>query len=169
MFDRAYFANGLPGGTYYLKLHRDPQGNFPEELYKDQPCNGCAVTSGRPVTVALGESRAGIDFSALPSQAIMGMVRSGGAPASGAMVEIYTASDEKLGSTTTAADGTYSLVGLNPGAFYLRTVNTTGFVDEVYQNQPCPNCDALQGTAVTVTAGADTTAVDFNLGPGSTV
>ncbi|MEP6593726.1 MAG: hypothetical protein ABJC51_08530, partial [Acidobacteriota bacterium] len=95
----SYSANGLPAGTYYLKLRRDPQGTFPEQLYQDQPCSGCAVTSGTPVTVALGEARTGIDFSALPSQAIRGRVRTGGASASGAMVEIYTASDEKLGST----------------------------------------------------------------------
>ena len=168
-FGSAYFANGLPSGSYFLKLLRDPQGKFPEELYKDQPCNGCAVTSGTPVTVVLGETRNGIDFSGLPSQAIKGTVRTGGSPAAQVTVEIFTPTDARLGSTTTAADGTYTLAGLNPGALYLRTVNTAGFVDAVYQNQSCPNCDALQGTAVTVTAGADTTGVDFDLVLGSTL
>lgn len=169
-----YFANGLPSGTYFILLNREPNGKFPATLYKDQPCDGCAVTSGTPVTVSLGETRSGIDFTLLPSRAISGTVRSGGTVLAGVTVEVFAPNGARAGSAISASDGTYtalpmsstSFTALNPGTFYLRTLGTAGYVDEVYDNQPCPACDPLRGTPVAVTATADTTGIDFDLSTG---
>jgi putative Ig domain-containing protein/carboxypeptidase family protein len=168
-FGTRYFADGLPAGSYFVKLLRDSRGAYPETLYKDQPCNGCAVTSGTPVTVSLGETKDGIDFVQLPNSAIRGTVRSGGAPLSQVSVEVFTSAGAQLGTTATASDGTYAFPGLNPGTFYLRTIDTVGYVDVLYPNQPCPGCDPLQGGAVTVASGADTTGADFNVAQGVSV
>ena len=161
-----YFANGLPSGTYFILLNRDPQGNFPSTLYKDQPCDGCAVTSGTPVTVTLGETKSGIDFTLMPSRAIKGTVRSGGTALAGVTVEVFGPNGARIGSVTTASDGSYTFAALNPGTFYLRTLGTAGYVDEIHGNQQCPSCDPLRGTPVTVTATADTTGIDFDLSTG---
>ena len=168
-FGSSYFAGGLPAGTYFLKMRRDSSGKFPEALYKDMPCEGCAVTSGTPMTVGPGETKTGIDFIAPPKRAIRGTVRASGLTLAGVTVEAYGHNAALAGSVTTAADGTYTIDGLNPGAYYLRTVNAQGYVDELHDNVACPGCDPVAGSAVTVPAGADVTGIDFDLAPGTVV
>ncbi|MGB5599017.1 MAG: SdrD B-like domain-containing protein, partial [Thiothrix litoralis] len=49
----------------------------------------------------------------------------GTAGVNGARVEVYNATGNFLSSTTTAADGTYTLNGLSSGNYYVRVVNDT--------------------------------------------
>ena len=63
----------------------------------------------------------------------------------------------------TAASGVYTAQGLVTGRYYLRTSNGLGYVDMLYQNQLCVNCNALLGTLVSAAVGATTGNIDFAL------
>lgn len=169
-----YFANGLPAGTYFLKMRRDGftaagPGRFPAVLYKDAPCNGCAVTSGTPVVAALGEERTGIDFIELADRAIRGTVRSGGAGVAGVTVQIFSPNGKLAASALTASDGAYAVAGLNPGSYFAATSNNSGLVDAIYPAHQCPGCEPIIGTPIAVTSLADTTGIDFDLAQGGEV
>ena len=158
-----FTAAGLPGGVYFLKLNRDLLGRFASVLYKDQPCEGCAVTFGTPIVVTDGEQKTGIDFPLPPGRAITGTVRSGGTPLSTITVEVFEHNGNLIGSAVSAADGVYTVPGLNPGTYYARTSNQRGFADELYSEIECGGCNPVLGTAIVVAAGADTTGIDFSL------
>jgi hypothetical protein len=170
----SYSVFGLPAGSYYLVLHALPF-SVPDILYKDIPCDGCAVTSGTPVTVGAGEQKTGIDFVVVGGRAISGSVRSDGSasppnqPLSTITVEAFAPNGAAMASAVSRADGSYRLDNLPPGTYYLRTTNLRGFEDELFDDIECSGCDSLLGTAVTVAAGADTTNVDFVLGQAQTV
>lgn len=166
---QTYFANGLPAGTYFLKMGRDNQGKFPAVLYKDSACNGCAVTAGTPVVVTLGEARDGINFIELADRAIRGTVRSGGTALQDVTVQVYSPNGELAAASITAADGTYSVPGLNAGTYYAVTLNSSGFVDAIYPAIQCPGCDPLSGTAIVVQSTGDTAGIDFDLTQGGTL
>lgn len=70
----------------------------------------------------------------------------------------------------TGSDGSYAYTGLAPGTYYLRTINSGGYIDELYPNIMCraEDCDPVTGTPVTVSAGA-TAVVDFALDRGGSI
>jgi hypothetical protein len=56
----------------------------------------------------------------------------------------------------TNADGEYTVKGLSPGTYYLRTVNETGYIDELHDDVLCINCNVrTAGTALTVAEGTE--------------
>ena len=71
------------------------------------------------------------------------------------------------------AGGAFSLA-LAAGSYFVRTANTAGFVDRLFKtggNIDCAGgtCAVTAGTAVTVTAGATTSGINFPLNPGGTI
>ncbi len=61
-----YHLGGLRAGTYYARTSAGPSGpTYVDELYHDRRCtiSSCPVTSGTPITVSLGVTTTGIDFS----------------------------------------------------------------------------------------------------------
>lgn len=170
-----YIADGLPGGTYYLLAHRALDNSAPETLYQNLPCDGCAVTSGTPVTVALGDNKTGINFGTPASGTISGTVRSNGSAnppntaQSGVTVSVYAPNDTLVTTATTASDGTYSVAALAPGTYFLTTSNVQGFVDQIYGTISCAGCNPTTGIAVSVSAGSTTSGIDFSLPPGTIV
>jgi hypothetical protein len=175
VFRLTYRADALPAGTYYLLGHRAADGSAPETLYQNVPCDGCAVTSGTPVTVAFGESKTGIDFGRPAFGGISGTVQSDGsanppnAPLSGVTVAVYASNGTALTGATTASDGTYSIAALAPGTYYVATRNQAGYVDGIYAGIACGGCDPTTGTPVTVTATTTTAGIDFSLAQGTAV
>jgi hypothetical protein len=171
-FGPGYVAEGLPAGTYFLLAHRAGDGSAPDTLYPNIPCDGCAVTSGTPVTVALGETKTGIDFGNPTFGGISGTVRSDGSatPPSAALSGVTVTADALNGTwvttATTATDGTYSIAALAPGPYFLNTSNEQGIVDQRHDNVPCAGCTPTTGSAVTVTAGVTTAGIDFHCRPG---
>ena len=64
----------------------------------------------------------------------------------------------------TNASGVYSAFGLAAGNHFVRTSNTFGFLDQLYNGFPCvPGCTVTAGTPVAVTGGATTSAINFGL------
>ena len=96
-----------------------------------------------------------------------------GAPLADVSVRVYNASGSSVGSNvTTNASGVYTTsTGLPAGTYYVRTTNSLGYIDELYDNLPCPggSCSVTSGTGVSVTAGATTGGINFGLAVGGRI
>ena len=70
-----------------------------------------------------------------------------------------------VASTTTDAQGEYSVSGLPSGTYYVRTQNDLGYVDEIYDGLPASPAllQHERRDSVTVTSGTPTTGIDFAL------
>ena len=94
-----------------------------------------------------------------------------GAPLSNVMLRFLTASGAYAGVTYSDASGAYALGGLAAGTYLVRTYNAFPYLDEVYDDLPCPggSCSPVLGTGVTVAASATTRGIDFGLALGGTI
>jgi hypothetical protein len=163
----------LTTGTYYVRT--DNFAGLINELYDDVPCPGsCTVTDGTPVAVTTGLTTSGIDFVLDPGGLISGTLTDN-ASALGigyADVDIYDTSGSYQTYGYTDASGSYTtFAGLPTGTYYARTYNWDGYVDELYDDIPCPggSCDETTGDPIAVTVGATTSGIDFGLDAGGRV
>ena len=64
----------------------------------------------------------------------------------------------------TTVDGTYRIDNLEPGRYWLRTYDRTGWVNEIWPGAPCPflTCMPIEGLPITVTDAATVAGIDFN-------
>ncbi len=157
---------GLPTGTYYA--HTWNSQGYVDELYNDIACpaGSCSVTSGTPISVTSPLTTAGIDFALTQGGRISGTATDGssGLPIAGVSVRIYNSSGTHL--TTANSYGVYATwMGLPTGTYYAATFNSLGYVDELFDNIPCPGgfCKVTSGTPVAVTLGATTGGIGFEL------
>ena len=157
-----YVTNGLPVGTYYLKIVNAP-GYIPE-LYDSIVCLGCSALTGTPVSVTAGNTTPGIDFSLEPGGTISGTITSNatGLGIANVYLELFNASGVKVANTPNSnASGQYTYGGLPAGTYYARSRAGTAYTNEVYDNLPIWT-PTLSGAPITVTVGATAT-VDFGL------
>ena len=170
----AYSRTLLQGGTYYLKT-----GNslgYIDEVYNDLPCIAgvCpAITAGSGVTVAAGATASGVNFALAHGSSISGTVVAKGSesPLQGVLVHIFNSSGAPVATAGTDASGVYTKSSLTAGTYYVRTANTMGYVDELYNNISCEGgaCVATSGSPVVLAAGNPTNGIDFALVPGGTI
>ena len=165
---------GLTTGTYFARTFVPSTLNYIDELYDDFPCvPGCTITAGTAIGVTLGSAHGGVNFALSPGGIIAGTVtnQNTSAALSGLSVQIYTSTGAFAKGTSTTGTGSYSVGGLPTGSYFARTaVNATQFyVDEVYNNIACFNCNGTAGTPIAVTAGLTHGAIDFALAPGGTI
>jgi len=126
--------------------------------------NKFSVATGDPVTVSAGQTSIGIDLALPLLGAIIGHVRNvaDNSAIQGAIVDVYDyAANTFITSTTTAADGSYTVSNLNPLQAYRARARLTNFGLVFFNNQP----SAGTADVVTVPAGSNAT-VDFALGTG---
>jgi hypothetical protein len=163
---------GLPAGTYFARTTNS--SGYVNELYGGAPCvGGCVVTSGTPIAVVGTATTTGIDFALARGGRLGGTVTSAatGLPASGVAVRVDDATGAFVTSVTTDFTGRYlTRDGLPTGGYRARTVNTVGFVDQLYNGLPCVGtCNTSAGTSIAVTAGAITSGIDFALSAGGRI
>lgn len=163
-----YAYGGLAAGTYYV---RTESTHYFDELYDGIACpqRVCTPTSGTPVTV--NGSPVTVNFGLSAGGAIAGVVRVAGTlqPVATGLVRIYNASGTSLGVAFPDNAGAYRCGGLAAGSYYART-ESTGKVDELWNDVPCPQtqCTPTAGTPIIVPASG-TTAVDFVLAAGDVI
>jgi len=163
-----FFASGqCPGGT---------PANFEGQWYNNKLTAGTADS----VTVTAGTTVAGISAALNASGSFSGTVTAavGGAPLSGICVAAYLpfasgVAPQLIASTSTAADGTYTLPGAPVGNIDVKFYSTgfcpggaaSNYAMQWYNNQP------LQGTAnpITITSGATTPNINAALIAGGTI
>jgi hypothetical protein len=165
---------GLPTGTYFARTFTSP--GFVDQLYNGITCVGgyCRVTAGTPISITTGSATGNIDFALAPGGRISGMVTTAGsgAPLFGVAVRIYNSSGDFVGTGFSDASGAYSTSsGLPTGTYHARTFNSSGFIEELYDDITCAggSCSRTAGTPISVTAGSTTGHINFALTPGGSI
>lgn len=165
--------DGLPPGTYYLRTFNG--SGYVNELYDGLACAPtCTVSLGTPLTVAGPGTTSGINFDLAPGGRMTGLVVDAVtlAPQGGVSVNVVNATGAVFASGFTNANGRYTTdAGLPTGAYYLRTANSRGLINEVHGDIACNGslCPNGVGTLVAVTAGAPPVTVDLDLAPGARI
>jgi hypothetical protein len=156
----AYALTGLASGTYYLLFDPDSgeAESYQQEYYNDQ----ASLATATGVNVAAPATTGGVNASVVRGGSITGRVTVEGTGASyeGASVYAYVSTSDLRESTSSDADGHYTLAGLSTGAyrvrFYDSFIFTTGCVQisrsisEYYNGQA--SYDAADPVAVTAPA-----------------
>ena len=82
-------------------------------------------------------------------------------------MQVYTEAGASAGTVSPDASGNYLTSALHAGRYYIRTHDSAGFIDEVYDNLPCSQlCSVTAGTPIDVVAGAITSGRNFALTQG---
>ncbi len=166
-----YQLAGLPKGRYFVStlfLYRleSPRPNYVDEVFPDIPCPLLFCDFSNPLSVAAATTVTGVDLTLVPGAKIQGTVTESatGSPIAGVLVSaLYDGWRVERGSTDAA--GHYEIVGLPAGRYRVRTSNARGFVDELYDDIPCPreSCPLLPGPSVYLGVGSSVSGVDFGL------
>ena len=171
----AAITTGLPPGIYYAAA-RDMSYSLIDGVWENIDCaTGCEVVSGTPITITAGASVTNISFALTSGRRIRGWVTDAdsGAGLPRVTVQLFTATGRSILPSTTflngASAGSYVTPALAPGTYYLRTSNTSGYLDESYGDISCPagSCDPTLGTPVIVTADGDVSGINFVLARGA--
>jgi hypothetical protein len=170
--DSGEYSIGLPVGTYYARTTNEL--GFIDELYDDIPCPGgsCSLALGKPIVVT-PYATTSISFVLMPGGRVSGRVTAEGSgdPVAGADVILDDVTGNPVAYGLTDSTGAYETSGVPTGTYYARSRNPAGYIDERYDNVPCPDgsCPAASGTAIPVTAGATSGGIDFALAPGGRI
>ncbi|MGV8040769.1 MAG: carboxypeptidase regulatory-like domain-containing protein [Thermoanaerobaculaceae bacterium] len=165
----AYSFGDLPAGTYFAAAETWGW----QELYRELPWpDPFDATRGTPITVGGGQDTPSIDFTysydGPADGSISGQVVAAatGLPLEG-FVSVFNAAGTLVRSDYTSATGYYLATELVPGDYFV-TASAPQYLDELYDNFPCPSgCDPRTGTPVLVAADARTEGIDFALDQGA--
>lgn len=165
---RSRSVTGRADDLYYVLGH--PANTSPSK----PNCVGlaCQVRLGTPIDVAAGASFTGANLSLSAPAVIAGVVRNANttAPLSGIALELLDARGAVVNRLNTDSAGAYSFTALSAGSYYLVSRNTPGFVDLAFPSSPCPSsCNGLNGTAISVAAGASSTGNNLALAAGGSI
>ena len=161
----AYTAIGLPTGTYRARTYNSV--GYLDELFDDLACvGGCDLGSGAAIPVVASAITDRIDFALERGGEIRGRVtdtRGNGIP--WAELEARRVSDGHLAFAQADSLGYYRIGSLTAGEYFVGTRNGAGYMDELFDDVPCPSlaCDFSAGTKVLVDQGEVTPGIDFAL------
>src|SRR5450631_3805837 len=168
--DGTYSIAGLSTGSYDVEFSTGcvNTGNYLTQWYNNEP----SPTSANAVAVIAGATSSTIDASLVTGGTIAGTVtaKSGGADLEGICVSAYTSDNSftLVGSTTTAADGTYAISDLSGGNYDVAFSGGCGYPGNVGQQWYNNQISQSSASAVTVTTGS-TTSVNAALAIGGTI
>jgi protocatechuate 3,4-dioxygenase beta subunit len=148
---------------------------FINEVFQNRACGGfCDLPNGDGVSISGGGAVGLVDFFLDTGGAISGRITqvAGGAGIALAEVTAIDVNGLIAGRATTNATGNYTIGGLQPGSYKVRTSNTAGFVNQVYRTPtplPCSPtpCALSSGTAVVV--AGPVSGIDLALAAGGTI
>lgn len=164
----AYSITGLPAGSYKVEFVPGCGGTseYATQLYGEE--------DGRPpvsVTISSGATTAGVNAALGLSGTISGTVTDGGTPQEGVCVDVSSIEGPDSPSTTTAANGTYTVAGLQPGTYTVEfDPSCGGFTNaadlpQFYEGAAAPG----EAKPVSVGAGATIGGVDAELQPAGSI
>ena len=147
----------VPPGTHLLAVslpgHASQLHSLVDCAGTGTPPAGCPLSAATPITVVSGQATTGLRFDLRRNHGVVPVrVRSSvsGGPLVDVPVDVWNAAGIRIGVERTRFDGV-AWVGqpvqfpFGPLAVLLSTDNQQGFIDEVYDNRPCPNGPAFLG------------------------
>ena len=162
-----FFASSVTGGS------SDALG-YVDQCWQNQSTSGTST----PVSVALGATTSDISAALVGAGAISGTVRdTGGTPQglTNVFVSVSSPSNGAYEFATTAADGSYTVTGLEAATDYRvcfsasaatgGSSDATGYLDQCYDNQPISGTP----TPVSVALGATTSNINAALVGGGAI
>jgi hypothetical protein len=166
-----YSFSALAAGSYYLVSRGTP--GFIDEAFPNTPCPAsCNGLNGSTIPVTAGATSGGNNLSLSSGESISGTVRNSlnNLPIAGTTVQVYNSTGVPVAQIATNPSGNYELNNVADGNFFVRTQNSLGFINEVYNNRPCGGyCDILNGDAVAVSPTNPGTLIDFFLAAGGSI
>ena len=163
--DGAWQVADLPAGDYFVRSNEPVF--FRNELFDDIPCQPtCDVTTGTPITVALGAGTSGIDLEIDLLGQVRGRVTdaASGHPVFNVSVKAYDASGAVVEDDSTDSDGNYWLFGLDPENHFLAVPPSFFHGGQIHDGLPCaPGCDPTVGLAVPTPLNTTVAGLDFAL------
>jgi hypothetical protein len=165
-----YSFSALSAGNYFVATRGTP--GFVDEAFPNTPCSAsCNGLNGSAIAVATGATVGGRDIALSAGASISGTVRNNASvPIAGAAVQVYDSAAIPIAQIATNPSGNYELSNVPNGSFYVRTQNSLGFVNEVFDNNACGGyCDILNGDAVLISGGVSVGLIDFALDAGGSI
>lgn len=174
-----YRIQALGTGTYRAFVEGD--NGYLGEVWRELECygNDCYTIPATPIEVQAGDTVAGIDFTPIKGGWITGSVvdHQTNTPLADVEIRVYDSDGNYafVAPVPTNADGGYTIDGLPTGFFFLVAQEgdflTNTYVDELYGGTPCPalECDVTRARPVRVSAGSETSGVDFRLDQGGKI
>ena len=155
-----YTLTRLPAGSYDIEFTTGKScgntGNYAAQWYQD----ATSQSSATPVTVTAGTTTSSIDATMAAGGAVSGKVTASGSPLGGICVDLEGGPTQA--STTTAADGTYSLGGLSSGTYEVEFSagsycgNSGSYLTQWYKGASSES----GATPIAVTTGHTTSGID---------
>jgi hypothetical protein len=169
---------GLASGTYLVRTNTTwTSAGFVDEVYDNISCplSTCSWTTGTPIAVSSPSTTGGINFALDPGGGLAGQVTDADTSTglASVYVQVFGSSGGYFGYQMADASGEWATArNLPPGAYTVSTENYAGYVDEIWDDIPCPGgwpgyCGGLSlGTPIDVVAGTTTSGIDFALDAG---
>ncbi len=168
-----YELSNVANGNFFVRTQNAL--GFVNEVYNNRACGGyCDLLNGNAVNIAGGVPVGLIDFSLDAGGSISGRITNASNSNGIALAELQAIDVNGLiaSRSTTNASGNYTLGGLQPGNYKLRTSNTAGFINQIYRTpaplscSPSP-CVLAAATVINVTGAV--TGINLALTPGGTI
>jgi 5-hydroxyisourate hydrolase-like protein (transthyretin family) len=165
--DGTYAIVGLATGTYHVGFNTVGDRACGGSDYLPQYfSNQTSATTATPVLVTAGSISSTVNATMQPGGHITGTVTDGTNPLRNIEVSLYTSVGSPVGSPVcTAADGTYTFVGLPTGTYNVgfntaadAACGTSNYVAQFYGHDP-----------VSVTAPSSTTSIDATMSVGAQI
>lgn len=160
--DGNYTISQLVAGSYRVGFL--PSGNYLAQF----SANRSTLAAADPVSVTSGAMTSGVNAALAAGGQITGAVSDASTSAAigGVLVDAYDSSGRIVASAQSAADGTYSLVGLSTGSYRVEFLSPAG-------DRPAQFYNAASSLAIAkyvfVTAGTSTTHISIALVEGAKI
>ena len=170
-----YTTPGLPAGTYYLQAWSNEENYIKEWWASPQSVRDCA--SAQPIEVTVGQTVTGKNFQLELGGAISGTVyqSDGVTPLTGKNIGMAALTGTPCGSlmwvngaAVDPATGTYTILGLPAGTYYLRTGPAENYLNEWWAS-PQSVQDCADAQSIVVTVGQTVTDKNFQLELGGAI
>jgi hypothetical protein len=171
-----YTIIGLPAGTYYLQTWSNNENYAPEWWASPQSVLDCA--SAQSIVVTVGQTVTGKNFQLDLGGAVSGTVyqSDGVTPLTGKNISINIFTGSPCGSLTWVgnapvfqANGTYTILGLPAGTYYLQTWSNNEYYIKEFWASPQSVRDCASAQSVVVTVGQTVTGKNFQLELGGAI
>jgi hypothetical protein len=141
-------------------------------LHPDLPCPQlqCRFLLGETIALTKGQRVTGIVLDMDVGAVITGTITAAldGQPIGNQFVEALSG-NLQVATSASDGDGVYALVGLGAGPYAIRTRSVATFIDELFDDIPCPAgyCRLIDGTLLSPAIGEYRDGIDFSLAAGA--